>query len=297
MSAPLLSAVTAYVEANGGGQGRFETPMKGVHMVRTFQDMMPDHRLYRPSLCMVLQGAKQMYFGEDTLTYGAMEYLLVCVEVPASGRIAQATPTEPFIGLMIDFDVATIKDVLEHIDVAPLADTGPGPCVFVGQVDEMLADCALRLVKLAHTPKAVPLLYPSIMREICYWLLSSPYGGEIRKLALPETHVQRIANAVYLIRNNFSQTLRVEQLAEAARMSPSSFHQHFKSMTSMTPLQYQKHLRLLEARRLMLADAVSVTEAAYKVGYESASQFSREYIRMFGVTPKRDVLSLRVAAE
>lgn len=297
MSAPILSAVTAYVEANGGGQGRFATPMSGVHMVRTFQDVMPDHRLYRPSLCIVLQGAKQMYFGEDTLDYGAMEYLLVCVEVPASGRISQASPSEPFIGLMIDFDVAMIKEVLEHVDMAPVADAGPRPCVFIGQVDDMLADCAMRLVRLASTPKAVPLLYPSIMREICYWLLNSPYGSEIRKLALPETHVERIANAVYMIRNNLTQTFRVEHLAEEARMSPSSFHQHFKSMTSMTPLQYQKHLRLLEARRLMLAEAVTVTEAAYKVGYESPSQFSREYSRMFGIPPKRDALSLRVAAE
>lgn len=297
MSAPLLSAVTAYIEANGGGQGRFATPMSGVNIVRTFQEVMPDHKIYRPSLCVVLQGGKQMYFGDETLSYGAMEYLLVSVEVPASGRIAQASPTEPFIGMIIDFDVALIQEVLEHVEAPSVPDTGPGPCVFVGQVDDMLAECVLRLVRLASTPKAVPLLYPSIMREICYWLLSSPYGSEIRKLALPETHVERIANAVYLIRNNFTQTLRVEQLAEAARMSASSFHQHFKSMTSMTPLQYQKHLRLLEARRLMLAEAVSVTEAAYQVGYESASQFSREYSRMFGVAPKRDSLSLRVAAE
>jgi AraC-like DNA-binding protein len=161
----------------------------------------------------------------------------------------------------------------------------------------MLADCVARLVRLAGTPKAVPLLYPSIMREICYWLLNGPYGGEIRKLASPETHVERIARALHRIRNNFSQTLRIDQLAEEARMSASSFHQHFKSMTTMTPLQYQKRLRLLEARRLMLSEAASVAEAAYQVGYESASQFSREYSRMFGVPPKRDSLSYRVAAE
>ncbi|KCZ99109.1 AraC family transcriptional regulator [Hyphomonas polymorpha PS728] len=297
MSSALISAVTAYIDANGGGQGRFGTPMSGVHIVRSFQEVMPDHRLYRPSLCVVLQGAKQMYFGQDTLDYGAMEYLLVGVEVPASGWISQAGPTEPFIGLMIDIDVTMIREVLEQVEAAPLPDDGTKPCVFVGKVDDMLADCVMRLVRLAGTPKAVPLLYPAIMREICYWLLDGPYGSEIRKLASPETHVERIARALYTIRNNFAQTLRIDQLAEEARMSASSFHQHFKSMTSMTPLQYQKRLRLLEARRLMLSEAVSVTEAAYHVGYESASQFSREYSRMFGVAPKRDSLSYRVAAE
>ena len=131
------------------------------------------------------------------------------------------------------------------------------------------------------------------MREICYWLLSSPQGGELRKLALPGSNVERVAKAIALLHTSFAQTLRIEQLAEVAQMSPSSFHQHFKALTSMTPLQFQKQLRLLEARRLMMAEATNVAEAAYRVGYESASQFSREYCRSFGVAPKRDVMNLQ----
>lgn len=297
MQASLISAVTTYIEKNGGGQGRFVTPMDGVNIIRAFQGVLPDRRLYRPSLCVVLQGAKQMYFGEDTLEYGAMDYLLVAVELPASGGISEARPDCPFLGMTIDFDVSMIREVLEHVEAESVPEATPEPCVFVGKVDDALADCILRLVKLASTPKAVPLLYPSIMREICYWLLTSPYGAEIRRQAIPETHVERIANAVHYIRAHFASPLRIDQLADQARMSASSFHHHFKTMTSMTPLQYQKQLRLLESRRLMLGEGLSVTEAAYRVGYESASQFSREYSRMFGIAPKRDSLSIRIAAE
>jgi transcriptional regulator GlxA family with amidase domain len=146
------------------------------------------------------------------------------------------------------------------------------------------------------TPDAIPILYPSVMREICFWLLTGPNGGEVCKLALPTRHTRRMAEAIYFLRKNFVRPVRIEELAAAARMSPSSFHQHFKMLTSMTPLQYQKHLRLLEARRLMVAGGTSVTDTAYQVGYESASQFSREYARMFGLPPKRDATELKVRA-
>lgn len=291
VSSSLLAAVTAYIEAQGGGQGLFPTPIGGVNIIRSFQEMMPMRQIYRPSLCVVIQGAKQILFGEDVLDYCAMECLVVSVELPASGRIVEASPEAPFVGMTMDLDVATMRDVLEQLDPPPDPVAGPGPCVFVGQVDAPLADCILRLVRMSETPKAIPILYPSVMREICYWLLSGPHGGALRNLALPESNSERVVKAIYFLRDHFAQTLRVEQLAEVARMSPSSFHQHFKALTAMTPLQFQKQLRLLEARRLMVADAANVAEAAYQVGYESASQFSREYSRMFGVAPKRDAMN------
>lgn len=287
----LLGEVTAYIEAQGGGQGLFPTQIDSVNIIRSFQEMMPRRQIYRPSLCVVLQGAKQILFGEQTLDYGVMECLVVSVELPASGRIVAASREAPFVGLTIDLDVAMMREVLEQLETLPAPPSNPGSCVFVGKVDEPLADCVLRLVRMSNTPKAIPILYPSVMREICYWLLSGPHGGEICNLALPETNMERVVKAIYLLRENFARTLRVEQLAEAARMSASSFHQHFKALTAMTPLQFQKQLRLLEARRLMVADAASVAEAAYQVGYESASQFSREYSRTFGVAPKRDVMN------
>nr|WP_250152561.1 AraC family transcriptional regulator [Ancylobacter radicis] len=287
----LFEAVTAYIESKGGGQGLFQTPMAGVNIIRSFQEVMPHRKIYQPSLCVVLQGAKQILFGSDTLNYGPMECLVVSIEMPGSGRIIEASADEPFVGLTIDLDVAVIRDMVEHLDEPPTAPASGGPCIFVAQIDEPLAECIHRLVRLSDSPKAIPILYPSVMRDICYWLLSGPHGAEICKLSLPASATERVAKAIHLLRDNIAQPMRVEQLAEAARMSPSSFHQHFKALTSMTPLQYQKQLRLLEARRLMVANAASVADASYKVGYESASQFSREYSRMFGVAPKRDVMN------
>ena len=168
--------------------------------------------------------------------------------------------------------------------------------MFVDALVSPVADCVARLIRLLDTPGAVPILYPSIMRELSFWLLTGPSGGRIARLALPSGHAQRIADAINVMREDIARPVRVEELAGAARMSPSSFHKHFKMLTSMTPLQYQKQLRLLEARRLMTADAANVANAAYRVGYESPSQFSREYARMFGAPPKRDVTALRTAA-
>lgn len=292
VSSSLLDAVTGYIDAQGGGQGLFPTPLETVNIIRSFEERMPMRQIYRPSMCIVLQGGKQILFGDDVLDYGAMECLVVSVELPATGRIAEASPQAPFVGITIDLDVAMLREVLEQLDTPP-APAAPGACVFVGKVDAPLEDCIHRLVRMCTTRQGLAILFPSVMREICYWLLSGPHGGELCNLALPESSIVRLVKAIALLRENFARTLRVEHLAEVARMSPSSFHQHFKALTSMTPIQFQKQLRLLEARRLMVSDAASVADAAYQVGYESASQFSREYARMFGVAPKRDALNLQ----
>lgn len=288
---PLLDAVTAYIDEQGGGQGLFPTAIEGFNIVRSFQSMMPMRNIYRPSLCVVLKGGKELHLGDQRLSYGTMECLVVSVGVPATGQIVEASEEAPYVGVMIDFDVATLREVLEQLDTPPVQVEESGPCAFVAKVDQPLADCILRLVRMLATPKAIPVLAPSIVREICFWLLSGPHGGELCKLALPESNIERVVRAVSTLHTNFADTLRVEHLAEIARMSPSSFHQHFKALTSMTPLQFQKQLRLLEARRLMVTQAVNVAEAAYKVGYESASQFSREYSRTFGIAPKQDALN------
>jgi len=292
VSSSLLAAVTAYIEGQGGGEGLFPTPIDGFNIVRSCQAMMmPMRAIYRPSLCVVIQGGKEILFGDDMLSYGAMECLVVSVELPASGRIVEASPDAPYIGVTIDLDVTVMREVVEQLDEPPVPPVSHGPCMFVSQVDVPLADCIQRLVRLSETPKAIPILYPSIVREICFWLLNSPHGGELYRLALPESNIERVVKAISMLHTNFAQTLHVEHLAEVARMSPSSFHQHFKALTSMTPLQFQKQLRLLEARRLMVVEAASVAEAAYQVGYDSASQFSREYGRMFGAAPKRDAIN------
>ncbi|MDX6804878.1 AraC family transcriptional regulator [Terrihabitans rhizophilus] len=288
---PILTAVNAYIESQGGGEGLFPTPIEGFNIVRLCQAILPMRGIYRPSLCVVLQGAKELRIGEDVLEYGIMECLVVTMELPARGQVVQASQTTPYIGVTLEFDVAMMREVIEQMDApgaVPASDLGPG--LFVGKVDESLAGCFERIVRMLGQPKSIPILYPVVMREIYYWLLSSPNGHQLRKLALPGSNIERIVKAIALLHTRFAQTLSGEQLAEAAQMSTSSFHQHFKALTKMTPLQFQKQLRLLEARRLMVSEAAKVADAAYKVGYESPSQFSREYTRTFGMAPKQDVM-------
>jgi len=286
----LFGAVNAYIGKQGGGQGVFPTPIDSFNIVCSFRERMRMRQVYKPSICVVVQGAKEITLGEDTLRYGAMECLAVGMALPATGHIVEASPDRPYMGVMIELDVAMIRDVLEQLDTPPSPPANSGACLFVRPVDEHLAECFLRLLRMCETPGAMPILFPSVMREICYWLLTGPNGGELCKLVEPESKAARVARALHLLHEDIARTLRVEQLAEAARMSLSSFHQHFKAMTSMTPVQFQKQLRLLEARRLMVTEDSNVAEAAYQVGYESASQFSRDYSRMFGTAPKRDVM-------
>lgn len=294
MASTLLAAVNAYADANGGGEGYFPIPNAGLHIIRAFHEM-DNHYVYQPSLCITLQGGKEILIGDETLSYGPMQCLVVGLDLPACGRIVTASPDEPFVGITVEFDIAIMREVLAQLGTSVGQTGNPGRSMFIADVDGALADCVLRMVKLTETPQAIPILYPALMREFYYWLLSGPNGSELWRQAVPDTHLERIGRAIHLLRQEFTKTLRVERLAEAANMSPSSFHQHFKALTAMSPLQFQKQLRLLEARRLLTAEAVNVSEAAYQVGYESASQFSREYSRTFGIAPKRDAMNLKAA--
>ncbi|MDL2407662.1 AraC family transcriptional regulator [Rhizobium calliandrae] len=298
MSSALKDALMQFIEASDGDDtGVFPTGIDGLHIMRSTKLKMPHPMVYKPSLCVVVQGAKQLMLNDRMIDYGEMQALIISIELPASGRVIEASAEEPYIAISLEFDVGMMREVMEQLDVPPKPTGGTGLGIFVEDLGQPLAECLVRLTSLLATPRAVPVLYPAIMREICYWMLTGPNGGEVCKLVLPDSQTRRIADAIHLLRNNFTQPMRIEQLADAARMSPSSFHQHFKTLTSMTPLQYQKQMRLLEARRLMVAGSANVENAAYQVGYESASQFSREYARMFGAPPKRDVAQMRMAAE
>jgi AraC-like DNA-binding protein len=296
MPAPLVNAMTQYIDARGGGEGVFATAIDGLVLMRKTDSLMPSHSIYRPCLCAVAQGAKQVTLGERTLTYDELQCLIVSIDLPVIGRVTRATAAEPYLAIALEFDVSVLRAVMEELDEPPKPNEGVGPAIFVDAMVPSLADCLLRLVRLLETPRAIAVLYPVILREICFWLLTGSGGGEVCKLAFPSSHTRRIADAIHLLRENFARPIRVEELAAAARMSASSFHQHFKTLTSMTPLQYQKQLRLLEARRLMTVDGANASSAAYRVGYESASQFSREYSRMFGAAPKRDAVEWRGGA-
>lgn len=292
MTNDLVSASLSYIARHPATDRLVPTPLPGLAMMTSTTALLPRHIVFRPSLCFIVQGAKRLMLDELSLDYAAGQALVVALEVPALGHVTVATEAEPYIGLSLDLDPAILQEVLEALPNPPrIGDGAIG--LFVAEVDDELRDSMLRLVRLLDRPEAIPVLYPAIMREISYWLLTGPHGGEVAKLALPDGHARRVSGAIRLLREKFDKPVRMEELADAARMSPSSFYEHFRTLTSMTPLQYQKQLRLLEARRRMLADEVNVETAAFGVGYESASQFSREYARMFGTPPKRDVLALR----
>jgi AraC-like DNA-binding protein len=291
----LLEAVRRYTDAQVG-ESPFVTAIEGVTILRSDHERRPDYRIQKPALCIVVQGAKWAIFGNKRLDYRAGQALVVSVEMPTLGRVAEASPTEPYLGVIIEFDLAVMREVMEGLDAPPRPDSHMGSGVLVTEFSGPLSDCALRMVRLLEAPKAIPILYPAIMREICYWLLTGPLGGDVMKMTLANSHAQRVISAIHTLRDRFAEPVRIEELASVAQMSASAFHRQFKAITSMTPLQYQKQLRLLEARRLIVTDAANVETAAFQVGYESPSQFSREYSRMFGAPPRRDVSALRAIA-
>lgn len=281
-----------HTDANPGSTP-FKTPIEGLTLLRSPHERRPDYLIHKPALCIVVQGAKWGVFGNKRIDYGAGQAMLVSIEMPALGRVAEASPDKPYLGIIVEFDTAIMRQVMETLDPPPLMDSKVSSGVCVTDFDGPMADCVLRMVRLLDTPQAIPTLRPLVMREICYWLLTGPHGGDVASIVLGSSHTESVLRAIHCLRVKFAQPVRIEELAASAQMSSSAFHRQFKQITSMTPLQYQKQLRLLEARRLMLTDAASAEIAAYQVGYESTSQFSREYTRMFGAPPRRDVVRMQ----
>lgn len=248
-----------------------------------------------PVLGVVVQGKKAAMLGEETYRYSVAQYLVVSVDLPLSGYVVEATPDKPYLGFKVNLDPRQLCDLIAQIGTDSPAGKNSVRGLFVSNADTPLLDCALRLIRLLDTPQDIPILAPLIIREIYYRLLIGEQGEAVRQIATSGSHMQRIAEVIEQLKLNFTQPMRVEELARQVNMSPSSFHHHFKAVTSMSPLQYQKQLRLLEARRLMLAENSDAAHAAYQVGYESTSQFSREYSRMFGAPPIKDIARLRIA--
>jgi AraC-like DNA-binding protein len=290
--AELADALHRWTERSGG-DSPFATPIEGVFVMRSDSPKPPSHFVQQPSVCVVAQGAKWALFGGGQLAYRAGQALVIAVDTPSTGRVVRASSDEPCLVLAFALDLATLRDVAAAMPAAPQPAGKRGRGVLVTDFDGPLADCALRLVRLFDTPAAISVLYPSLMREICYWLLAGPQAGEVAHLALAGSPARPLIAALQVIGEGFRRTLRVEELARIARLSPSAFHRHFRTLTGLAPLQYQKRLRLLEARRLMVAGPATAEEAAFAVGYESASQFSRDYARLFGAPPKRDANAAR----
>jgi AraC-like DNA-binding protein len=286
----LVAAILGFMERQGG-DSPYLTDIFAV--MRSDHPKPPSHLLFKPSMCIVAQGAKWATFGDHELEYRAGQALVIGVETPSIGRVVEASPGEPCLVLAMELNLAIMHSVAEQLEAPPTSSGEACRGVLITDFQGALADCALRMVRLIDTPQAIPALYPVIMREICYWLLTGPHGGDIARLTLSNSPSRPVINALHSLRQRFREPVRIDELAAVAMVSPSAFHRQFKALTSMTPLQYQKQLRLLEARRLMVSNGVGVETACFEVGYESPSQFSREYARMFGAPPKRDTMQMQ----
>ena len=290
MTDTLLKAVRRYAEAFADPAGVARTPIPGLTTIRATAPSGLDYAISQPLVCLVLQGTKRVTMGNRAFTFSAGDSLLITADVPTVSRIKRASIAAPYFSLVLDLDPAVIADLAVEMKAAPVAKGAP---VRHEPTDAEVTDAALRLMRLIERPASVPVLRAQLVREMHYWLLAGRHGAAIRHLGWPDGHVQRVARAVAVLRAQFAQPLRVEHLAAVAGMSPASFHQHFRTVTSLSPLQFQKQLRLIEARRLMLSDGVTASSAAFAVGYQSVSQFTREYGRMFGLPPVRETKTAR----
>jgi AraC-like DNA-binding protein len=249
--------------------------------------------VYQPCLGIVVQGRKRALLNGEVFNYDALNYLVVSVTLPGMGQVVEATPEHPYLSLRLNLDLEEIaRLVLELGDRAPspaTADRG----LFVARLDEPLLDAVLRMVKLLETPEDIGVLGPVVQREIYYRMLRGDLGYRLVDLAQSEGGNHRVVRAIEWLKQHYAAPLRIEELADSVHMSPSALHHRFKAVTAMSPLQYQKHLRLHEARRLMFADGIECAIAGHRVGYESSSQFSREYRRLFGAPPRSEIARLR----
>ena len=280
-----------FAESNADRSGIARTPIPGVTVVRETVPGALQFAINRPLVALVLQGRKRVVMGQQTFEFGAGESLLITTDVPTVSEITTANAAAPYISIVFDLDIAILESLVVEMGEAPW---NTGQAVQVNPTGPDVADCARRLMALLERPASLGMLQAQLLRELHYWLLTGEHAGAIRALGVVDSHSQRIGRAVARIREDYARVLHVEQLAAIAGMSISTFHEHFRSITSLTPIQLQKRFRLIEARRRLLSEGLMVVHAAHSVGYESVPQFTRDYGRLFGMSPAREVRTVRL---
>jgi AraC-like DNA-binding protein len=273
--------------------GTHETQIPALRFIRASRLSEPVYSVYEPSLCIVAQGSKVVMLGQESYKYDPSSYLTASVHLPITGQVVEASRETPYLSLQLQFDMNQILDIIQASEHAVRTNREPGRGLVVSQMNDKLDDAVLRLVKLLEAPQDIPVLAPYAIREIIYRVLQNEQNAALEQFALIGSHAQRIAKVIERLNRDFALPLRVDELAAEARMSASSLYDYFKEVTGMSPMQYQKQIRLQEARRLLLTETIVAAEAAFQVGYESPSHFSREYARMFGLPPVRDIRRLR----
>ncbi|KVD47249.1 AraC family transcriptional regulator [Burkholderia sp. MSMB1459WGS] len=291
-----LTEIASVIARHISTDGFQATPIERVTLVRSSTVTMPMPNVYRPQLCLVAQGHKEVTLGERIFKYAPGRYGVVTYDLPATGRVVDATPDKPYLCLYLDFDPVMLADLALRVPPPPDA---PFPPIgkTVSDAGAGLLDAALRLLRLLDDPAGLPVLGPLAEQEILYHLLAGPDGARMRHITASQGRLAQVGRAIAWLGKHFRERFSIERLAAEAGMSPSSLHEHFRAVTAMTPLQFQKQLRLQQARSLMLVHDIDVTTAAFRVGYESTSQFSREYRRHFGESPARDIARLRASAD
>jgi AraC-like DNA-binding protein len=286
--------LASLIDRHTPSTGTHATAISPLKFFRYDGESQPIYSVYDPALCIVAQGAKLVMLGQECYHYNPASYLVASVNLPITGQIIQAAPKHPYLSLQLDFSTDQIVDIINASHSEWGHKEGSGRGLLVNQTSPSLLDAVLRLVRLLDTEQDIPVLAPLVIREILYRILQDePGGASIRQFAVAGSHAERIAKVISLINRDFAKPLRIDELATVASMSPSSLHFHFKEVTAMSPLQYQKQVRLQEARRLLLLDIPEAANAGFQVGYESPSQFSREYARKFGLPPLSDIKRLR----
>lgn len=275
-------------------EGVHPTSLPGFRVVRRDKTTEASPGMYAPLICLVLQGEKCVWSGKTVYRYNPAHYLVSCIDVPATVQVVKASPHQPYVGLTLELQPSVVYEVLRETSSSGHTASDPGGGFFVERVTPELANAFGRLLGLLGNEDERKILAPSIIREIHYRLMNSKYGARVRQLGVVGSKTQRIGRVIEYLRKEFAGTLKVTDLARMANMSPSAFHLHFRQVTNMSPLQYQKQIRLQEARRLLSVDTIDAASVAFQVGYESPSQFSREYRRLFGQPPMRDIDRFRL---
>jgi len=292
----LLEALAASIARLIEKSEHIETAIPDLALYRREEPTQPTSGMSEPSICWVAQGAKRVVLGEDTYVYDAHHFLITSVDLPTVWQVIEASPEKPCLGLVLKLDQREISQLMVDSHLPPPRAQRSSRGMATGEVTLPLLRAFQRLLDLLDEPKDIPILAPIIQREISYRLLVGDQGVRLRQMASVGSQSNQIARAIEWLKGNFTRPLRIDDLATQANMSTSTFHHHFRVLTAMSPLQYQKWLRLNEARRLMLTERLDATNAAFQVGYESPSQFSREYSRLFGAPPLRDISNLRQLA-
>lgn len=272
--------------------GTHETAVPGLRFIRASRTSETVHTVYEPSLCVVAQGSKVVMLGQESYRYDPASYLTASVHLPIAGQVSEASVETPYLALQLQLDMNGLIEVIQAAPAEGHTRAEPGRGLAVHLMSSPLFEAVLRLVRLLDTPQDIPVLAGGIIREIVYRMIQNEPDGVMRSFALAGTQAQRIGKAIERINREFAQAIRVEDLAEEAAMSASSLYRYFKNVTGMSPIQYQKEIRLQEARKLLFAECLEAAEAAFRVGYESPSHFSREYARKFGLPPGRDLRRL-----